>query len=152
MSCVLLCTIKIFFSLLFKTFSADLSPVFYLNNTLFKANWRPKGNYFPLRQKIVCLPKDALSPGGEVPHHYTESTKITLRRELFIRLTCSNTHGHVLPFTQRHKHTHGSKDTSILVDILKGECLSFPGLKNTSGLCDEGPVKKIQEANITEKN
>lgn len=63
----------------------------------------------PFCQKIVRLPKDALSPGGQVPHHYLESAKITQRRGLRV-IYAAHMPKHTLACAQMHaempKHTH----------------------------------------------
>lgn len=72
----------------------------------------------PFRRKIVRLPKDALSPGGQVPHHYLESAKITQRRGLRViyaahmpkhTLACAQMHTEMAK--QTHTHTLMLTDT-----------------------------------------
>lgn len=74
-------------------------------------------------EKIVCLPKDALSPGGQVPHHYLESAKITQRGGLRVIYSAhmpkrtracarihKDTHTHIneRTHTRAHGHTEGN--------------------------------------------
>lgn len=138
------CAVKTIFctlsDLLIPSFTLSFSPILYLNNTLFKDNWRPRENYSPLCEKIVSLRKDALSPGGEVPRHYLESAKITERRgRPVIYSTCPNTHEHVLTYTQWHENARTNAKISMLFYSLG---------KNLGAMW----WRTFEEGNTTERN
>jgi len=103
----------------------------------------------PFSRKWCAFPKDAVSPGGQVPHHYLESAKITQGRGLGVIYSphmLKHTSAWAQIHTKKHKwmerniHAHGHDAEKV--------CLFLPW-KISRGLCDWGPVGWIQEANKT---
>ena len=118
------------------TSSLPLSSILYLNNTLFKANWRPRENDSPL------LPENCASSEGCSFSWRTGSPSLPWERKDHSEkrapsyLCCSHaqTHTGMCSDARRDAETHTHTHTLILTDTLQRMPALFLAWKNTSGL------------------